>query len=804
MKKMRQERVKSGKVLKINSIITQIDPKNLPVLERAISDFKEAQSSNTSSLLNRQETLFNNIRNMTDDSKSNALDLFDNMKYPKGRNQGKIISPHIQKKAIDFLNYGLYKKKSTIKDLEEENKELKTQIKKFGKEKEKLIKKTQSLGASKQHFKTKSEKRVSTIRSLVHKSGNFSENEFKNQVKSLFKINKNEYSPQMVWLATRITQVGQVSMRSTVECLQLVYQFLIGEKPKKWLSRSTLSTWHQEVANLEVHSTITQLSEVNSYGIMVDESTRGENKYLVIVFAFWSYVENFPLAKVIELKVISKCDSVTIATNVLNLIEEKKLDPKACSVWITDNTAYMSGKHNGAVLKYNRMSSSNAVRIGCGLHIIHIVLTNFEQAAFGKRKNTIGFSRVAHPFNLLYLTWSLHDGYDSSDKDKPMNITSEKIRKLYDSLLGYHFTQYQLPLQSRWGYELQTAKQYLERCETHIEFANWFISKMENCPKSPSSYLNDWKLFLSWLTSTNLNVQIRCLVRLGEIFYEPLMQFMIGQDPHPRIYTESGFKNLPNGRRAHEMPDKVTEWLSFLRDLKENFDIVFGQELLEALQSLDSDEWGSLYDSLERGIIKALEHFESWMLPWLHLPLSICRLGGDNGQAFARSYYYVFFSKSWVNEPSQIEINYAEQLQNDVENFFTDDFGLQNCLTQNQEFKKEFEEFCNTLDPTLSNFQLLYSFVKEKIYCIIIHQQQVEGLFNKLDLKTHDNMSINTKKAKIQLTNGPIDKINIENNLNEIRAQQQKRQKLNVLQENIQQHYGQNYANSLYSNLFQN
>ncbi|CAJ0639948.1 4407_t:CDS:2 [Entrophospora sp. SA101] len=163
------------------------------------------------------------------------------------------------------------------------------------------------------------------------------------------------------------------------------------------------------------------------------------------------------------------------------------------------------------------------------------------------------------------------------------------------------------------------------------------------------------------------------------------MQFMIGRDPHPRIYTESGFKNLPNGRRAHEMLDKVTEWLSFLRDLKENFDIVFGQELLEALELLDSDEWGSF--------------------------------------------------KSWVNEPSQIEINYAEQLQNDLENFFTDDFGLQN--------------------------------------------------------------------PKIQLTNGPIDKINIENNLNEIRAQQ-KRQKLNVLQENIQQHYGQNYANSLYSNLFQN
>ncbi|CAJ0851008.1 11406_t:CDS:2, partial [Entrophospora sp. SA101] len=61
------KRVKKGKILKINSTITQIDPKNLPVLECAISDFKEAQSSNTS-LLNRQETLFNNICNMTDDS----------------------------------------------------------------------------------------------------------------------------------------------------------------------------------------------------------------------------------------------------------------------------------------------------------------------------------------------------------------------------------------------------------------------------------------------------------------------------------------------------------------------------------------------------------------------------------------------------------------------------------------------------------------------------------------------------------------------------------------------------------------
>ncbi|CAJ0839814.1 4984_t:CDS:2, partial [Entrophospora sp. SA101] len=69
--------------------------------------------------------------------------------------------------------------------------------------------------------------------------------------------------------------------------------------------------------------------------------------------------------------------------------------------------------------------------------------SDFEQGAFGKRKNTIGFSKLAHPFNLL------HNGYDLNDKDKSIDITSENISNLYDPLLGYHFTQHQLPLQSR-------------------------------------------------------------------------------------------------------------------------------------------------------------------------------------------------------------------------------------------------------------------------------------------------------------------------------------------------------------------
>jgi hypothetical protein len=48
-------------------------------------------------------------------------------------------------------------------------------------------------------------------------------------------------------------------------------------------------------------------------------------------------------------------------------------------------------------------------------------------------------------------------------------------------------------------------------------------------------YLNDWRLFESWLSNPMLNIQIKCLVNFAEHFYEPLIQFMVGQDPNLRI-----------------------------------------------------------------------------------------------------------------------------------------------------------------------------------------------------------------------------------------------------------------------------
>ena len=305
---------------------------------------------------------------------------------------------------------------------------------------------------------------------------------------------------------------------------------------------------------------------------------------------------------------------------------------------------------------------------------------------------------------------------------------------------------------------MKTAKQYLDRHSAHIEFTNWFIKELENRKNPPKSYLNDWHLFQSWLADPKLNIQIKCLVNFAEHFYEPLMQFMIGQDTKPRVYKDGQLIALPPGRRAHEMPDKNFEWHEFLQSLINNFDMFFSDQLLEAMDLLSNEEFGILFNSLEHGITKALESFQKWFSQWLHLPLTVCRLGGDNAQSFASSFYHVILQKPWISLPSDFELQFAQNLMDDKNDGITSDFGLSELLYQNSSFLEEFTQFCTCEDPTLYHFPNLYNFVKSHIYYIVVHQQQVEGLFNKLDLKTHANMSQETKQSKLRLSSNKISK----------------------------------------------
>ena len=86
------------------------------------------------------------------------------------------------------------------------------------------------------------------------------------------------------------------------------------------------------------------------------------------------------------------------------------------------------------------------------------------------------------------------------------------------------------------------------------------------------------------------------------------------------------------------------------------------------------------------------------------------------------------------------------------------------------------------------------------LYFIIIHQQQVEGLFNKLDLKTHPNMTLSLKHSKLHLSSNKIAKENYSDGLKEIRAKRNATKKI-PLQEIQLQQFGSGIASELFNKL---
>ncbi|GES79230.1 hypothetical protein GLOIN_2v1761399 [Rhizophagus clarus] len=103
---------------------------------------------------------------------------------------------------------------------------------------------------------------------------------------------------------------------------------------------------------------------------------------------------------------------------------------------------------------------------------------------------------------------------------------------------------------------------------------------------------------------------------------------------------------------------------------------------------------------------------------------------------------------------SDLELRFAQDLENDRNNGMINDFGLRELLLHNYDLLEEFEQFCSCNDLKLYRFLISL----KVIYFIVIYQQQVEGLFNKLDLKSHSNMSPSVKQSKLRLSSDKITK----------------------------------------------
>ncbi|PKY31291.1 hypothetical protein RhiirB3_448823 [Rhizophagus irregularis] len=232
-------------------------------------------------------------------------------------------------------------------------------------------------------------------------------------------------------------------------------------------------------------------------------------------------------------------------------------------------------------------------------------------------------------------------------------------------------------------------------------------------------------------TTTTLEAQTIRSVLFGKIKYG-------NYDPIPRIYSPNGLEYLPAGNQAHKMSDMVSVWIEKLRNSIDNVFDIFGEELYEAENLLPIDVFNELCESLKSGVEHALNGFAKWMKVWIHLPLSVCRLGGDYGSDYARAFLHVFYSRPESDYSTLQEKSYIKSLQEDIINNNKNTFGLLEALSD-QNFFEQFDSFAS-------------EFIKYRIYSVVIYEQQLEGLFNRYDIRVDPNMSAEFQQARLQIS----------------------------------------------------
>jgi fumarate reductase subunit C len=632
---------------------------------------------------------------------------------------------------------------------------------------------------------------IEKIRSIFQKK---SSEQFKREAEKLIKVNKKEYTPEFIQLVTELSNTGVISISATAKCANKFYAFLTGKKPDKMISNSTISRWNEEMARLLVCESlkVDKESRFFTYGIMTDESTRGESKILLVCFAYWDNKKEEPMMTLAKMKKIDRCTGFEVANVAYKTCNKYGFDPARCNFWLTDNAAYMSGLKSGAVVGFNIRSQANAFRIPCGIHSVHIAMTKFENETFGKLKPSAGLL-VEHPSNLLNMAYNLHDGYKDSDRDSPMNMRSDTFKSLYWKLLQYSLKQYQRPISTRWQYQLKTGEQYLERREVHLQFATWFIPQLESSKNVLASYLKKWNLFKDWLQNPLLNLQVKCMVKFGKKFYAEVINFLTGFDNIPRVMQNDALVHLPPGNRAHELPDQVLLWLGELNEMSEFPNNYFAEEFEEVSSILHESELQDYSLRLKRGLKIALESFSKWMECWIYLPLSVCRLGGEHGPEFARAVASKILNHSFETELSWREKSYIEFLEEDLSKGIQKSFGLFEALNED-DFLEQFLAFAKSQASDLHKYPLVYDFVKYKIWSIVVHQQQLEGMFNKYDIKTDPNQKLSLQEARMQLTCSTDEKQVTGEMLKEIRREIREE---NERKDDKQEEFGEEAAKSV-------
>ncbi len=207
------------------------------------------------------------------------------MVYKDRSHKDEILSPYLQKKAMEWILVNWEKPIINLDQeiwlLKIENSRLKWKIKN-------LTFKIKSLTAKLKYAQRFKDVHIFRIRSTVRKRRNISNKDIKNTIIKKIK-NKKTYTPEFVSLATDLSNIGQMSLASTVKCTKEMVTFLTDHSPESWLSSSNLSWWNKKVAQILIQENLPLFTnQFDSYGIMADESTRGEKKIFLVCISYWN------------------------------------------------------------------------------------------------------------------------------------------------------------------------------------------------------------------------------------------------------------------------------------------------------------------------------------------------------------------------------------------------------------------------------------------------------------------------------------------------------------------------------------
>lgn len=283
------------------------------------------------------------------------------------------------------------------------------------------------------------------------------------------------------------------------------------------------------------------------------------------------------------------------------------------------------------------------------------------------------------------------------------------------------------------------------------------------------------------------------MVKFERNFYAKVIAFLTGFDNVPHIMQNSELVHLPPGNRAHELPDQVLLWLGELNEIGEFPNNYFTEEFEEFGSILPESELQNYSFQLKHGLKAALKSFSKWMECWIYLPLSVCRLGGEHGPEFAQAVASKILNHSFETELTWRGQSYIEFLEEDLSKETCESFGLFEALNDD-DFLEQFLAFAESQASDIHKFPLVYDFVKYRIWSIVVHQQHIEGMFNKYDIKTDPNQKTSLQEARMQLTCS-TDKTQVTGKmLKEIRREIREENERN---EDDQEKFGEEAAKSL-------